>query len=224
MKIVIFVLLIVGVSGYKKKKEVNLEDFYAKFDPEIYVYSAARKFDFPKENGIDFKNTPDCGDFKKFPNPKDSCPAPKGIGYSGDLVSDCKERKCIQKSSYGSTKCRKVVRLFKPFPHTAVECKEMLASCKLVKPHDDKKLYPEPSKDGKPHLYPEPMKDEEPHLYPKPEKDENSEEIFCKCYTIWCFRDIYTIYEENGKFYKGDVVIKTPCGCDCRNGNCTYGG
>nr|XP_039253400.1 uncharacterized protein LOC120330497 [Styela clava] len=209
MKIIIFVYLIVGVCGYRNEKEVNLEEFYATFDHEITVYSA-KKFDFPKEKELDFKSTPECENFEKFPNPKDSCPAPKG--YSGDFVSNCKERKCIQKSFYGSTKCRKVIRLFKPFPHAAVECKKMYASCKLVKSHDHK----EPPKDGKPHLYPEPTKDEEPHLYPEPEKDEDGKEISCKCYTIWCFRDIQTIYEENGKLYKGNVVIKTPCGCDCR--------
>nr|XP_039253106.1 uncharacterized protein LOC120330286 [Styela clava] len=227
MKIIIFAILIVGVCGYKEKNEVNLKDFYATFDPEIFKYWAT-KFDFPKEKGLDFENTPECRDFKDFPHRNDSCPVPKGIGYSGDLVSDCKEIKCIQKSFYGSTKCRKKVRLFKPFPHAAVECKKMEESCKLFKPHDDKELYPkpsndeksglypEPAKDGKPHLYPEPTKDEESHLYPKPEKDEDDEEISCKCYTIWCFRDIHTIYEDGGRLYKGNIVLKTPCGCECR--------
>ncbi|XP_077974620.1 uncharacterized protein LOC144430503 [Styela clava] len=102
----------------------------------------------------------------------------------------------------------------------------MYASCKL-KPHDDKELYPESSNDGKPHLYPEPMKDEKPHLYPATEKAEDGEEISCKCFTIWCFRDIHTIYEEDRKLFEGHVVIKTPCGCDCRNAcskNGCYGG
>ncbi|XP_077976490.1 uncharacterized protein LOC144432358 isoform X1 [Styela clava] len=40
--------------------------------------------------------------------------------------------------------------------------------------------------------------------------------INCECQTVWCIHDIFTIYEKNGKLYKGNVTVKTPCKCDCR--------
>ncbi|XP_077974505.1 uncharacterized protein LOC144430442 [Styela clava] len=168
----------------------------------VVTLQEARMFDFPKEKDFSLDMYPTCDRFRYFSGPKDSCDVSgSNLNEKYPSRSDCQEQKCTQPSHYGSTKCKRMVKLFKPFYHSGVECKLSKQSCPAMQamelPRTD--LYPVRSNQ------PDKMK----KMYPATMSN-------CECQTVWSIHDIFTIYEENGKLYKGNVTVKTPCKCDCR--------
>ncbi|XP_077976491.1 uncharacterized protein LOC144432358 isoform X2 [Styela clava] len=135
MKFILCFFLFVGVLGTPKHTELNVEDFFAKFDTEVTLQEA-RKFDFSNKKNFALGIYPTCDRFRLS---KQSCPAMQAMEW--------------WHSSFHRS--------------------------------DEMKMYSDVM-------------------------------INCECQTVWCIHDIFTIYEKNGKLYKGNVTVKTPCKCDCR--------
>nr|XP_039253212.1 uncharacterized protein LOC120330360 [Styela clava] len=198
MKFILFFSLFVGVLGTSAHTELNMEDFFAKFDAQVTLREA-RMFDFPEEKEFSLGIYPTCDRFRYFTGPKDSCDmSGNNLSERYPLFSGCQEQNCTQLSYYGSTKCKRMVKLFKPFYHSGVECKLSKQICPAMQASKLSHLYS-----------PTTYRPDEMKTYPFFMSN-------CECQTVWSIHDIFTLYEENGKLYKGNVTVKTPCKCDCR--------
>nr|XP_039252086.1 uncharacterized protein LOC120329502 [Styela clava] len=208
MKILLLSLLFCQFVYGFAQKEFNSMEFKAMFDKKVNEEEIS-KFTFPEEDGYVAGKHNSCGRLKLFSGPEDRCFASKG-DTSGS-PNACEDQKCTQKSVYGSSKCRSHVRLRRPYRHTGVECTFHQKACENQ--HDNREMYPEPEEETKErHMYPAPEPGDAKSIGPRP----------CLCQTIWCMNDIYTIYEKDGDCYKGNVTIKTPCGCECRKKNIMF--
>ncbi|XP_077974689.1 uncharacterized protein LOC120329504 isoform X2 [Styela clava] len=166
--LIVLIILKFAYAGWDRSTEEFIPSkFFKKFDAEVSPYEAL-KFNFPKDEGFVAGRYPKCARHRFVSGADQSCQETKGTQNIGKT---CKTRRCTQYSYYGSTKCNKIVKLYKPFKHSAMECN--------FHPHD-------------------------------------TDDKECECQTIWCLGNIWTIYEEGGKLYKGNITVKTPCKCECR--------
>nr|XP_039253308.1 uncharacterized protein LOC120330410 [Styela clava] len=153
-----------------------------------------------------------------FSGPEESCTASNHvkqhhIDHIDRPKTSCSEKKCIQRSHFASTKCTRVVKLYKPYVHRAVQCKIPDQHCDHEETSSEH-LYPSPNDHVQKHNH-----DQSSNLYSSPMKSKHESKGQCRCSTIWCYRSILAIYKNYGKLYKGNVDVKIPCGCDCRKHN-----
>nr|XP_039274812.1 uncharacterized protein LOC120348678 isoform X2 [Styela clava] len=189
----IFLVAGIQISGSSAQEFIPTE-FFKQFDDEVSPNEASM-FDFPMEKGFDRHKHKRCARFRYSSPPEDSCDVHRSPSGS------CRSRKCTQASYYGSSKCMKQVKLYRPFYHGGVECISATKACS--------------GSDADPTMYPMPR---ENLMYPEPVEANDEVGNGCECQTIWFLRQIHTIYEieEMGKLFKGNVTVKIPRKCECR--------
>ncbi|XP_039252088.2 uncharacterized protein LOC120329504 isoform X1 [Styela clava] len=188
--LIVLIILKFAYAGWDRSTEEFIPSkFFKKFDAEVSPYEAL-KFNFPKDEGFVAGRYPKCARHRFVSGADQSCQETKGTQNIGKT---CKTRRCTQYSYYGSTKCNKIVKLYKPFKHSAMECKFPNIPCG------------ESENEYQRHV------DTFSSFHPHDTDDKE-----CECQTIWCLGNIWTIYEEGGKLYKGNITVKTPCKCECR--------
>ncbi|XP_077969394.1 uncharacterized protein LOC120344961 [Styela clava] len=198
--VIIFLMAEVRAVAWKNMREFVPSEFFAKFDKEV-TPTEALEFAFGKDKNFVYGKHPKCAQLSSYSSgPDDVCQIGQGTGKK----TNCKDRKCSYISRYGSTRCNKMVELYRPIKLVTVECRSPQGSCGQLKKYYNtnnsmRKLYPEDSSDSE--------------FYPRQTSNKRSE---CECQTIWCVGELLTIYKENGRLYKGDITIKKPCKCDCR--------
>nr|XP_039253140.1 uncharacterized protein LOC120330317 [Styela clava] len=197
IKIFVGIFLMAGVQSHNwnNMREFVPSEFFNKFDEQV-SHTEALEFDFPEDKNFVYGKYSKCAPFSYSSGPDEVCQIKKGTGKK----TYCKDKKCSYIVRYGSTKCNKMVELYRPINIVTEECKPFQNSCgQLGKYYDPNNMMPE--------LY--------PNTGSNPRGTSNRR-IECECQTIWCVGETLTIYKENGRLYKGDVTIKKPCKCDCR--------
>nr|XP_039270243.1 uncharacterized protein LOC120344961 [Styela clava] len=197
--VIVFLMAEVQAGAWKNMREFVPSEFFAKFDKEVTA-TEALGFAFGKDKNFVYRKHPKCAPLSYSSGPDDVCQNEKGTGEK----TSCKDRKCSYIARYGSTKCNKMVELYRPIKLVTVECRSPQRSCGQLKKYYNsnismQKLYPATSGNSE--------------FYLRGTSNKRSE---CECQTIWCVGEMLTIYKVNGRLFKGDITIKKPCKCDCR--------
>nr|XP_039252912.1 uncharacterized protein LOC120330135 [Styela clava]XP_039252913.1 uncharacterized protein LOC120330135 [Styela clava] len=119
--IIVVVYLMAGVraqANWQNMREFVPSEFFNKFDEKV-SQTEALKFDFPRDKNFVYGKYPKCYPIRLSSEPDEVPKTEKKTVRN----TNCTDRECFHITQYGSSKCNKMVELYRPFKHVAVECR-----------------------------------------------------------------------------------------------------